>query len=121
MDARSLGAHNLALLGRATGDAVKFASIVFRTILEQRDLDVQVLRNGRDYVVVMTELLGDQVLADHRMPVVVGDLDEATRFGILRVYVGQILQANERRRRTMTRKLAVLRVAPISWPWPARG
>jgi hypothetical protein len=119
MDARALGARDLALLGRATGDAVMFASVVFRTILEHRDLDVQVLRDGHDYMVVLTEHRGDHVLAEHRMPVAWTEIDEATRFGVLAIYVAQILQGHERWRRTMNRKLAVLRVNLI--PPPSDG
>jgi hypothetical protein len=119
MDARALGVRDLALLGRATGDAVMFASVVFRTILEHRDLDVQVFREGRDYMVVVTELLGDQVLADHRMPVVVDDLDEAVRLDILRIYVTGVLEGHARWRQRVNVRMAHLGIGPIPSALPA--
>jgi hypothetical protein len=73
--------------------------LVADAVIEGRNVDVQVERDGRNYLVVLRIVLHERVFAEVTLPIVWADLDEATRFGVLRMYVAHMIASSARTRR----------------------
>jgi hypothetical protein len=98
-----LSHEDLAVIAVATRSPKKLARIVVGAMLAGHEVDFVIERDARDFVAVALEVRGDEIVHEHVMPIIWEDLDERTRFGILRVYVQQMTK----RRALAFRKIAV--------------
>ena len=82
---------------------------VMRDLLDL-GLDPHVLvdRRGRDWVVLVLGLRGDQLVREHELPVLRHGLEEWVRLGVLSAYLDGVLLGAERWRRSFDRQLAAL-------------
>jgi hypothetical protein len=98
VDVRDLDRIDVGMLFIAVGDQRRvFVSIILRAIIEERGLDLQIVRDGRGYAVIGIETVGgDAVVAEHRLPVAWPDIDEDVRFFILGLYVEGLLDGHVR-------------------------
>lgn len=97
----------LALMAKATGTPMRFASIVFGAVADDHDVDVQLVRTGCSYVAALTVTSGEAVRAEHVLPIRWTDLDETTRLTLIGIYLDAILEAHARWRRRVLQGLAV--------------
>jgi uncharacterized membrane protein YidH (DUF202 family) len=106
VEVRSFHRTDLAMLAAAVGvHRSMFVSMVVMAIITERGLHLYIEHVGRHYVLVAVETEGDAIVDEHRLAVVWSEIDEATRLGLLRLYVDQMLAALERWQDRMTRQL----------------
>ena len=91
-----LSRDELLLIATATQSPTELARVIVSAILGKRDLDFQIERSGRDFIVILRELHGEQIMGEHVMPIVWSTLDEARRYAVVSVYVEQLLEAHAR-------------------------
>jgi hypothetical protein len=108
--------EDLHLLAEATRRPRQLARLAADAVVKGHDLDSEVRRDGPGYFVVMRVVAGERIVEESVWPVDWPALTEATRFGILRVYVAQILQGHKRWRQRMNGKLRLVKAAQIPSP-----
>ena len=92
VDVRGLPRLDLGMLTASLGDHRKdFVSLVFRAVVEEHDLDLQIVKDGKDFILVVTVLDGDLVVGDHRLPIAFDELPEELRLAVLGVYIDGLL------------------------------
>ena len=90
-------------------------------VIEGHDGDVEVRRDGPGYLVVLRVVAGERIVDEVEWAVEWSEIDEATRCGVLRIYIGQMLLGHERWRGRMNRRLVSLGIAPIPSPLTTSG
>jgi hypothetical protein len=80
-----------------------FVTMILRAIINERGLDVQVIREGHGFVLVGTETAGDVIVAEHSLPVAWANIGEDVRLGVLGMYVAGLLEGHDRWQHRMAR------------------
>jgi hypothetical protein len=107
---------DLHVLASATRRPRQLARIVTAAVVAGHDVDVQIERSGRHYILILRVVIGEQIICEVTLPIVWGDIDEITRFGLLRIFLQGQLQGHRRWRARMDRRLISLGVAPTPSP-----
>ena len=91
--------HDLYVLAAATQRPRELARVIAGAVVEGHEVDVEVRCNGPGYVVVLRVIAGERIVTETEWPVDWSVLEEATRFGLLAIYAGQLVASWERTRR----------------------
>ena len=100
------------LLSAATGRPREVARLYARAILGGSTLDLQVDREGRDYLAVVREVRWEQLLQEHEFRVAWQDITEHQRFCLLALWAGTMRHSAER---TVAKVESALRAAEARW------
>ncbi len=103
---------DLLVLATATRRPRQLARLAAAALVDGHDVDVQVVRLGQDYNLILRVVGGEQLVAEHTLPIVWDDLYETTRLAILGMYVAQMIASVERTRRRAPVALASIPPPP---------
>jgi hypothetical protein len=93
--------QDLAMLGSACRDMRAVARLAVHAVMTAGCVDVQIERNGWDFLFVLRVVTGERVLEERELRVAWTDIDEPTRLALLLLYVrGALLGAERWQRRS---------------------